>query len=78
MSQANVEIVRAALDAFNWGATEGSMVNMAPEFEYVPTGSVPGSEGTYRGREGWKRFMDLFWSEFDEPRVETRDAGLSE
>ena len=52
MSQENVEIVRAALDAFNAGDVEGSVANLAPEFEYVPTGSIPGSEETYRGTRG--------------------------
>ena len=39
MSQENVEIVRQALEAFNEGDVEGSFADIAPEFEYIPTGS---------------------------------------
>jgi ketosteroid isomerase-like protein len=74
MSQENVEIVRAALDAFNKGDVEGSVANLAPEFEYVPTGSIPGSEETYRGSEGWKQYLGLFWGEFDGVRIDIHDV----
>jgi ketosteroid isomerase-like protein len=73
MSQENVEIVRKAIEAFNKGDVEGSIADVAPEFEYTPSGSVLGGEGAYRGREGWKRFLELFWGEFDEPHIEIRD-----
>ena len=45
MSQENVEIVRQAIEAFNEGDVEGSIADLAPEFEYVPTGRVPVARG---------------------------------
>jgi ketosteroid isomerase-like protein len=32
-----------------------------------------GARGVYRGAEGFRRFLDSFWDEFDEPNIETRD-----
>jgi uncharacterized protein len=73
MSEENVEIVRQAIETFNQGDVEGSFAGVfAPEFEYIPTGTIPGGEGAYRGPEGWRRFLE-FWDEFDEPRIEIRD-----
>jgi ketosteroid isomerase-like protein len=78
MSEENVEIARKAIETFNEGDVEGSFAGLiAPEFEYIPTGSIPGSEGTYHGPKGWKRFLELFWSEFEEARIEIRDLFAS-
>jgi ketosteroid isomerase-like protein len=79
MSQENVEIVRQAVETFNEGDVEGSFADViAPEFEYIPTGRIPGAEGVYRGPEGWRRFLELFWGEFVEARVEIRDLVASD
>jgi ketosteroid isomerase-like protein len=78
MSEENVEIARRAVEAFNEGDVEGSIADLAPEFEYVATGRVPGAEGVYRGPEGWRRFLELFWGEFDEARIEIRDLVASD
>jgi ketosteroid isomerase-like protein len=78
MSQENVEVVRQATEAFNEGDVEGSIAHLAPEFEYVATGSIPGAEGVYRGHEGWRRFLELFWGEFDEAHIEIRDLVASD
>jgi ketosteroid isomerase-like protein len=78
MSEENFEIVRQSLEAFNKGDVEGAFADIiAPEFEYIPTGKVPGAEGVYRGPEGWRRFLEFFWSEFDQVRVEIRDLVAS-
>lgn len=74
MSEENVELVRQAIETFNEGDVEGSFADvLAPEFEYIPTGRIPGAEGVYRGHEGWRRFLELFWGEFDNARIEIRD-----
>ena len=69
----NVEKVRRAFEAFNRGDSEGMVANIAPDFEYVATGTVPGVRGAYRGVEGLRQFLESFWGEFDEPRVEIRE-----
>jgi len=74
MSEENVELVRKAIETFNEGDVEGSFADvLAPEFEYIPTGRIPGAEGAYRGPDGWRRFLEFFWSEFDDARIEIHD-----
>ena len=46
MSQENVEKVQRAYEAFNRGDSEGMVANIAPDFEYVATGTVPGVRGS--------------------------------
>ena len=78
MSQENVEIVRRGYEAFNRGDIDGVVGFLAPDFEYVASGLVPGVGGVYRGAEGLRRFVETFWREFDDPRIEVHelvDAG---
>jgi hypothetical protein len=35
------------------GDLDGMIADLAPTFEYVPTGAVFGSADVYRGPEGW-------------------------
>jgi uncharacterized protein len=73
MSQENVEMARRAYAAFNRGDSEGMVADIAPDFEYVTTGAIPGVGGVYRGPEGLSRFLESFWGEFDEPGLEVRE-----
>ena len=78
MSQENVEIVRRGYEAFNRGDIDGVVELLAPGFEYVASGLVPGVGGVYRGSEGLRGFVETFWAEFDDPRIEVHeliDAG---
>jgi uncharacterized protein len=78
MSRENVEIVRRGYESFNRGDIDGVVGFLAPDFEYVASGLVPGVGGTYRGAEGLRRFAEAFWSEFDDPLIEVHeliDAG---
>jgi ketosteroid isomerase-like protein len=78
MSEENLEIIRRAYEAFNRGDPDGMVVDFAPTFEYVATGAILGSSGVYRGPEGYKAFLGLFWDEFQDARVELHgliDAG---
>ena len=70
----NVEIARRAYAAFNRGDLEGMVADFAPEFEYVPTGVLPGTlPHSYRGPEGWKEYVSLLESEFYDSQVEVRE-----
>ena len=73
MSQENVELIRQAIEAFNVGDVERATATIAPECEYIPTGAVPGIGGVYHGPEGFRRFLESFWGEFDAPVAEIRD-----
>ena len=78
MSQENVEIVRRGYEAFNRGDVDGVVGLLAPDFEYVASGLVPGVGGVYRGAEGLRGVAETFWAEFDDPRTEVHeliDAG---
>ena len=42
--------------------------------EYVvTTGQIPGAGGVYRGPEGYRRFLESWWDEFDEPGIEVHE-----
>ena len=73
MPEENVEIVRRAYEAFNRGDPEAMVADIAPTFEYVTTGTIPGATGIYRGPQGWKEFVGWLRSEFDSPRVEIHE-----
>jgi ketosteroid isomerase-like protein len=73
MSQENVELVRRINEAFNRGDFEPmfELANPPPEFEYVPNMEVgPDIVGVQRGREGFRRVVEGFWDEFDDPHIE--------
>ena len=77
MSQANVEVVRQAFDAFNERDVERLVSLSDPDCAWLPFRAQ--LEGiTYRGHDGVRRFvadMDEDWTEFRvEPR-EFREAG---
>ncbi len=73
MSQENAEIVRRAYDALNRGDLDGVVADFAPEFEYVPSGAIPGAGGVYQGAEGFRQFLERFWEEFDGPQIEVHE-----
>jgi hypothetical protein len=78
MSQENVETVRRGYEAFNRGDIDGVVGLLAPDFEYVASGLVPGVGGVYRGAAGLRGFAETFWAEFDDPHIEIHeliDAG---
>ena len=78
MSNENVEIVRRGYESFNRGAIDAVVGLLAPEFEYVASGLVPGVGGVYRGAQGLRGFAETFFAEFDDPRIEIHeliDAG---
>jgi ketosteroid isomerase-like protein len=73
MSQENVEMARRAYEALERGDFDGMVSDLAPSFEYVTTGAIPGVTGAYRGREGLREFLRWMWDEFDSPRIEVHD-----
>jgi ketosteroid isomerase-like protein len=65
-----VELARRAYEAFNRGDSKGMVADLAPAFEYVPTGAIPGVRGVYRGSEGFLDFARWLWDQFENPRIE--------
>jgi ketosteroid isomerase-like protein len=78
MSEENVKTVQRGFDAVGRGDLSAMAAELAPEFEYVPTGAFVGVRETSAGAEGFMRFLESFWEEFNEPSIELRqltDAG---
>jgi ketosteroid isomerase-like protein len=70
-AEAQIELVRKAIDAFNRRDTD-AMIALAPAegFEYDWTRSIAPNRGIYRGIEGMKEFVEDQWSAFEEVRIE--------
>jgi ketosteroid isomerase-like protein len=66
-------MVRRSYEAWNRGDLEGVVADFAPDFEYVASGVIPGVGGVYRGPDGFKRFIEGFWGEFDDTRTEVHE-----
>jgi ketosteroid isomerase-like protein len=49
MSQENVEVIRRAYEALNRGDLDGAVEDAAQDFEYIPSGTIPGTAAVYRG-----------------------------
>src|SRR5689334_16808051 len=78
MSEENVEIVRRGFAAVGRGDLDAMTALLAPDFEYVPTGAFVGVRETSAGPDGFRRFLESFWEEFDQPSIEIgrlTDAG---
>lgn len=73
MPQENVEVARRVYEAFNRGDLDAMVADIAPDAEYVSTGTIPGFAGAYRGHEGLRRFLSWFREEFDEPHIEVHE-----
>ena len=74
MSEENAEIVRRAYEAFNRGDIDGALAVLAPDFEYTPSGAIPGVVETYRGPEGFRRFVGWLLDQFDDVQFEINDV----
>jgi ketosteroid isomerase-like protein len=69
MSQENVEIVRAILEAFNRGDTEAVVRWVDPGMETESQAAL-GAEGSFRGMDGALEVTANFWRSFDKPGAE--------
>jgi ketosteroid isomerase-like protein len=82
MSQENVEIVRAAIDAFNEGDWDGVLKDAAPDFEFDNSRSlVPDLRGAYSLDQMRRLFVEVAdtW-EIDSDRaarVSSKPASMS-
>jgi ketosteroid isomerase-like protein len=71
MSNADVEVVRAAIEAFREGFTRGDdgaawdTGLLAADAEWMPAPEIPGPR-SYRGREGFVEFMRTWTAEFED------------
>jgi ketosteroid isomerase-like protein len=66
MSQENVEIVQGLYEAWNRGNLMWDSID--PDIEVKFAGGI--LKGTYRGRAGLTEALDLFWTSFEESRID--------
>ena len=77
MSEENVEIVRASIDAFNRGDTEAAFENVSPDFEYDQTRAVGIDRGVFN-LDGFQDLLGTFtesWESFTIGADELIDGG---
>jgi ketosteroid isomerase-like protein len=77
MSQENVEIVRAAIDAFNRGDVDAAFKDVIPDFEYDQTRAVGMDRGVFN-LEQLRSLLATFtdsWESFTVGADELIDAG---
>jgi ketosteroid isomerase-like protein len=76
MSEANVERLRHALDAFNRRDLDAFLALVDDDVEYVPRAAA--MEGSHHGHDGIRRWWeDMFdvWPDLTSQLVEVRDLG---
>ena len=76
MSEENVEVVRRIFEAFSRGDLEGGieLADTPPEFEFVPSGAlIPDLASVQRGPEAFRRVVETFFAEFDDPRIDLKE-----
>ncbi len=74
MSAENVETVRWCYQRWNEGELGAMLTRLAADFEYVPSGVVPGLRAVYRGHDGWLDFWRDFRETFESLRIELDDT----
>jgi ketosteroid isomerase-like protein len=78
MSQANVEIAKQVMHAFNRRDVEGFVALATPDFEWFPAMPVIVGGSGFRGREGIERYLADIGDTWEDYRVraeELRDLG---
>ncbi|HUH81461.1 MAG TPA: nuclear transport factor 2 family protein [Solirubrobacteraceae bacterium] len=60
MSQGNLELLLAGLDAFNSGDVERILTFVDPQFEVSIPRELSAEPDTYRGHEGVRRYFETF------------------
>jgi ketosteroid isomerase-like protein len=77
MSQANVEVVRTSIAAFNAGDIDGALVNVHPDVEWLTNPAAP-DMGLFQGHSGLRTLAGMLEQVLGEVRMETDefiDAG---
>jgi ketosteroid isomerase-like protein len=70
VSQENIEVLLAGLDAFNSGDVERILQFVDPQFEASVPRELSAEPDTYRGYEGVRRYFDTFAEAMAEIRFE--------
>jgi ketosteroid isomerase-like protein len=71
--QANVQKVRAAIDAFNRRDVDAMIELAGDNFEYDWSRSMGPNAGVFHGTEGFFEFVSDQWSMFEEVRLDVHE-----
>jgi ketosteroid isomerase-like protein len=73
VSRARVETVLRGYDLFNQGAIDEALEGFSDHIDWVVPDMVP-DPGSYTGREGVRRFWDMWRGSFDDFTIEILDV----
>ena len=73
MSQENVEMIRAAMEAWNRGAWDEALKDAAPGFELDNSSSAGEWRGVHRGADQAKRMWEAFLEPWQSVRIEVSE-----
>jgi ketosteroid isomerase-like protein len=66
MSQADVELYRDVVEAWNRDDLDAMLETMAPDYEFQTAQLFSDTEPIYRGRDGFREFWNTFRSAWEE------------
>jgi ketosteroid isomerase-like protein len=72
MSEENIELVRSLMEAWNRGDYSTALQSIDPEIE-VESALGGTFDGTYQGHSGLRRFLEDFWSNFENFSTEVEE-----
>jgi ketosteroid isomerase-like protein len=73
MSQENIHVVRAGIEAWNRRDWDAAMVAFHPEIEWRNSGVVPDVADVYHGHEGVRAFWDSWAGSWEDIRIEPEE-----
>jgi ketosteroid isomerase-like protein len=74
MSQRNVEIVRASMDAWNRGDWDAALAAVAPDIVIDASGNAGEWRGVHRGKQQLERLWEAFVEPWESVRVEIEEC----
>ena len=73
MSKENVEIIRAAVEAWNRGDWDEALKDAAPDFVLDNSMNSGDWRGVHRGTDGAKRMWEMFTETWESVRIEVNE-----
>jgi ketosteroid isomerase-like protein len=73
MSRSDIDVAKAATEAFGRDGVEALLPLIHPEFETTTPAGLAAEPDTYRGHEGIRRYFDSFYEAMDKVWLEADD-----
>jgi ketosteroid isomerase-like protein len=75
VSQQNLDLVARGYAVWNSRDLEEALEMVSSDFEFWPMVGFPGVEEMYRGKDGWKRFAEMFWDAWETVEISVDRLG---